>query len=152
MNLFRATAADVPRMMGCARDCCAEHGPERMAGLLDETHYQAAWEKLLMSGAGMMFLFEDEMGNIVGGVGAVKYVDMLTGKWRASQVFLYIRPEHRGRLALPRLIKAYEQWAVDNHCESITTTVHGGMPVIAGAVFERLGFRELETVFVKENL
>lgn len=59
----------------------------------------------------------------------------------ASDLILYVDPEHRGSSAAPRLIKAYEQWARGVGVKEIQLGVSTGVqPERTLRLFEKLGF------------
>jgi GNAT superfamily N-acetyltransferase len=148
MNIFRATVADVPRMMQCAKDCCDEHGEEVLGGKFDAEGYEAAW-KALLAGDGVMFLVEDATGKIVGGIGGATGLVTLTGKKRALSLFWYMDKAHRSGLTAIRLLDRFEQWAKDSGCQQITMPINDGMSKSSGKVYERRGFTPIEVTYRK---
>jgi GNAT superfamily N-acetyltransferase len=147
--MFRATVDDVVRMMPCARLCCAEHGEERTGGPLNELHYEASWRKLIESNIGVMFLIEDDSQEVVAGIGGAKYQALLTGLSRCKQLFIYVRPDHRGKVSIRRLIRELEVWAVENQSDDILMPLLDSMPIASKEVYERMGYRPLETEYRK---
>jgi GNAT superfamily N-acetyltransferase len=149
MKLFKAKVEDVPRMMKCARLCCEEHGAEVVGGHLDAEHYQHTWENMIAGGTGVMFLYEDN-GKVVGGIGGAKYPALLSGKMRASQLFIYILPEYRGAmLSVRRLMKSLEIWAVENGCSDVVMPLLETMPRRTQSVYVRFGYKLMEMLYRK---
>lgn len=149
MNFFAAKSRDIPRIEECARECCAEHG-ENMVGVLDWEHYRKRWELLYLTNNGVMFLYEDATGRIIGGIGVAKYQEPLTGRWRACQVFVYVKPEYRGQLSFSRMIRSIELWAIENGCLEITMPLLDTMPEKTEDYYVRKGYWPLQTLYVKE--
>lgn len=68
----------------------------------------------------------------------------------SSDLILYVKPEHRGGTAAPRLIKAYEKWARENGVTEIQIGVSTGVQEERTArLFEKLGFGERAIYFRK---
>jgi GNAT superfamily N-acetyltransferase len=66
----------------------------------------------------------------------------MTGRLYASELFLWVEPEHRGSGV--RLIRRGEQWARDQGAEFM----HLVSPSRAvNALYERLGYTQVETEF-----
>ena len=149
MRMFRATADDVPRMIECAKLCCLEHGEAVLGGKLDAKHYEQTWCKLIESGIGVMFLVEDETGKIVGGIGGARYPTLLTGLERCTQLFVYVRPEYRGRISIRKLMRELEIWAVEIRAHDICMPLLKSMPGSTRDVYEKMGYTETETQFRK---
>jgi GNAT superfamily N-acetyltransferase len=136
-------------MMGCAISCCVEHGPERIGGVLNPRHYESCWRQLLTAGAGAMFLYEDN-GMVVGGIGGAKYPALLSGNTRVNQLFIYVLPEYRGKIPIRRLMICLEAWAAENDADDILMPLIETMPGATRSVYERLGYRFLESTFRKK--
>ena len=149
MKFFTATSSDIPRIEECARECCAEHG-KSMVGLLSWENYRQVWERLYARGDGIMFLYEDDAGKIIGGVGVAKYQEPLTAHLRAAQVFVYVKPEYRGKLSFRKLIHSIELWAIENKCQEITMPWLDTMPEKTEDYYKRMGYWPLQTLYVKE--
>lgn len=149
MNLFRANADDVHRIKECAIACCAEHGEERTGGPLDWQHYYETLVGLLADGRGAMWLYSDDDGKIVAGLCGARYIDPLTGLMRASRIFIYVLPTHRGTVNILRLFRLYEAWAREEGCQVVTMSVLDTMPPSTASVYERLGYVEQETIYLK---
>ncbi len=150
MRLFQATAEDVGRIEECATLCCLEHGEERTGGPFNWPHYRMAWETMIVNERAAMFLYEEPgSGDIVGGIGGIKYVNILTGKPRAAQVFLYVQPLFRGALSLSRLLNAFEMWAIEQRCHDVLATLLDTMPPKTRLFYEHKEYRDMETVLSK---
>jgi len=68
----------------------------------------------------------------------------------ASDLLVYVAPEHRGGSAFPRLFKAWESWArsqdVDEICLGIGTEVTAERTMV---LYERLGYRRAGYLMVR---
>lgn len=126
-----------------------EHGPERMGGVLNPSHYEGCWRQLLLAGAGAMFLYE-EGGLVIGGIGGAKYPALLSGKPRVNQLFIYVLPEYRGRVPVRRLLTSLEAWAVENGAADILMPLIETMPASTRSVYERMGYHLFESSFRKQ--
>ncbi len=144
MRLFQATVEDVPRIMECAREFC-----ELLQQKLDETHYQSVWQAALSVGSGVIFLLEDE-GNIVGGLGGIKFVEDLSGELYAVEKFWYLKPQFRGGSWAVRLLREFEVWAAIQHCHEVCMVhMERSMPEDLRAFYSRAGFVPFETFYRK---
>lgn len=137
MRLFQITVDDVERIRECATLCCLEHGDYKLGGPLNWEHYKKVWEGIIASGDGTIFAYEKEDGEFVGGLGCRHYPNIHTGKLRAAQIFMYLKPEHRGALSISRLVNAFENWAIEQKCHD-TILPH-----------EYRGYRPVQTLFTK---
>lgn len=148
MNLFRAQPVDVCRIKECAELCCAEHGEGRMGGQLNWGHYRDVLTNLVMSNHGAMWLYEDG-GKIVAGLCGAIHTDPLTGLPRATRVFVYALPEYRGRPCMLGLMLRFEVWAREQGCTTITQSLLDTMPEATKRVYEKMGYAEQETIYLK---
>lgn len=150
MKLIRATVEDVPRIEWCAKLCCGEHEEFRMSGGLNWSFYREFWEQQMKAGQGAMFLYENEDRMIVAGIGAMKYREALSGRWRAKQIFVYVQPDVRGKASFRRMMAAIENWAREQNCYDVVATCMESMPEKTETFYRRSGYRALETSFVKK--
>jgi GNAT superfamily N-acetyltransferase len=96
-----------------------------------------------------MFLIEDDLQEVVAGIGGATYPALLTGLDRCSQLFIYVRPDHRGKVSIRRLMRELEVWAVENKADDILMPLLDSMPIAAREVYERMGYRPLQTEYRK---
>lgn len=149
MRLFRAKPEDVPRIEECARMCCAEHGENAIGGHLNWDHYRSVLLGIIESGIGAMFLVEDENGKIVAGIAGAKYPAVLTGVMRTNQIFVYVQPEHRGKVSFRKLVGELEAWAVENSCRDIVMPLIDSMPMKTRDFYEHSGYNLMQTEYRK---
>ena len=84
-----------------------------------------------------------DVGGAVGGVMlALAYQHWCSSDIVASELALYVEPEHRGTLMAARLIKRYRQWAAEVGAKHITAGVSTGVHVEETArLYEAMGMR-----------
>lgn len=91
-----------------------------------------------------------------GGVLAGMFVGVLAERWFndewfATDLTVYVRPERRGSTAFPRLLKAFEAWALErgmtNAAIGISTEIDGARAV---ATYEKAGYRLAGYTMVKD--
>lgn len=144
-RIVQGALKDVSRIMDCAREMTGNI-PDCP---LNEAHYTQQWRRLLLSGAGAMFLLEDG-GEVVGGIGGICHPDLLTDRLVAAEMFWYVKPAHRGGTWAVRLLKAYEAWAKSQGCYSLSIghTAHL-MPERLKEFYLRRGYTPNETNYRK---
>tara|TARA_B100001250_G_scaffold380115_1_gene371309 strand:- start:57 stop:527 length:471 start_codon:yes stop_codon:yes gene_type:complete len=68
----------------------------------------------------------------------------------ATDLILYVLPEHRGSTIAIRILKEYEKWAISQNVDEISLGISTGINVErTGQFYERLGYRRESVVFVK---
>ena len=67
----------------------------------------------------------------------------------ARELFLYIKPEFRGQHAGVAMIQMAEDWARSKGMQSIIIGNHPLSPPHVGETYERHGYREAQTDFIK---
>lgn len=146
MRIVRATIEDLPRILECAREFTSI-----IPGCpLDEAHYVATWREFLLSGAGAIFLIEND-GEVVGGIGGVSHPDLLTGRKIAIELFWYVKEKFRGGLHSIRLLFEFEAWAKQVECTQVNMIhMECSMPSEMKSIYERQGYELFETVYRKE--
>lgn len=139
----RATEADIPRIMECAREFCIQ-----LVWPLNESHYQDTWRGFLQSGQGCIFLLVNDDGQVAGGIGGIKRQELLSGDWMAVELFWYVRPEFRRGMWPIKLLRAFEQWAVASQCKHISMiAMRNSMPEKMEDFYLRYGYEVIETVY-----
>ncbi len=123
---------------------------------LNEAHYRGVWEHLLASGDGVMFLMQEqgffaEERKIVGGIGGVRRQDLLTGEWKAIELFWYVSPEFRKSLSSVRLLDHFEKWAVAAGCKRVAMIhMELSMPAELKEFYGKRNYRLIESHYEKE--
>lgn len=85
---------------------------------------------------------------LVGTLGAVMCPDPCDGDLVAQEMFWYVLPEHRGFGM--RLLKGYERMARERGAKRISMVHLHAINENLGAIYERGGYRKLETQYMKE--
>lgn len=96
-----------------------------------------------------MFVAQPENDLLVG-VLAVQASDTFFSLDRAArELFLYIKPEYRGQHAGVAMIQMAEDWARSKGLQSIVIGNHPLSPPHVAETYERHGYREAQTDFIK---
>lgn len=119
--------ADITRLMELAKQMHAES--PRFSQLRFNEIKACQFILAMMHPEHFFFKVVERHGQIVGGMAA-----MLTPQWfsddlTASDIVLFIAPEHRGGMAAARLIKAYKEWAKQSGAVLISLGVSTGVMV-----------------------
>lgn len=138
---------DVPLMLPLARNFFVE---AQLPGVLKPEVFESNWRKFLASGIGVVIgLFHE--ATLCGVIGGLTVPDLCTGDTTTCETFWYVNQEQRrGGMSL-RLLREFEVEAVKRGSKKVTL-VHLAGENAEGLkkVYERLGFRALETHYVKE--
>lgn len=84
---------------------------------------------------------------LVGFIGLAALPHPLSGELYADEQVWWVEPEHRHGLIGPRLMQAAEAWARQQGCRSVKMVAPHGSSV--GEYYSRMGYRPVETAFVK---
>ena len=145
MTVFMAGIDDLPGLKDCAEEFYASSKFLRGFNL---EMFVKVWTGLIESGSGVIFGLRDK-GVIVGAIGGLVFPDLYSGVLRATEMFWFVRGESRGDGL--RLFHALEDWAKMRQCTQIVMVhLSDSMPDRLKGIYERLGFIEMETHFVKE--
>lgn len=69
----------------------------------------------------------------------------------ASELFLWVRKEHRKSRIAVRLVKAFEQWASWAGCHSTSLSFYRHKDELdLDKLYTKLGYRSVETTYIKE--
>ena len=117
-------------------------------GQLDESSWVGMWRDILTADVGVIFVASDDVQPI-GAIGGIVHKDPTTGRMTASEMFWFVQPESRGIGVT--LYRSFEEWARQRHCVDIRMVhLSDSMPVKIKAFYEAIGYREVETHYVKE--
>ena len=96
-----------------------------------------------------LVMVAEHEGEIVGGLGALKFPMFFSSVHAAMELFWYVAPERRGSRDAVRMLRVLEQWARTVGCKVLTMIAIAidGSP--AADLYKREGFAPLETHFVK---
>jgi len=109
-----------------------------------------SWTGFLEAGLGVIFAWRID-GEIVGGIGGLRFPDPNNGDLTATELFWFITKEHRGGPAATKLLRQFEAWAVESGCKrasmvNLENEGSKGLPQF----YARMGYRPLETQYIKE--
>lgn len=119
---------------------------------VDLQYANDTYKDLIGRGVGQVFLlFDDETGELAGGLGCIKAPDLHSGEMMAIETFWYVRPECRARMMGMDLLFAFEQWAKDEGCKRIAM-IHlaDSSPDRLERLYRSLGYQLAEKHYVKE--
>lgn len=141
------TVSEVPRLVDLGVKFFAE---SKLPGKFNSQHFMNVWSQGIANGAGAVFISE-QGGEFVAVIGGVTYKDPNTGDTMAAETFWFVREDFRGGTVAMRLMHAYEHWAMSKGAKVIFMTLLNHLtPVELRSVYERCGYREIETHFMKE--
>jgi GNAT superfamily N-acetyltransferase len=139
------TAEQLPALARLGPDFYRESG---LPGRFVPEIFVAKWTAFLGLGVGFILgLFQGD--EIMGGFGAIVSDDFNDGATVASECFWFVKPEARGRGF--ELLLAYEQEARRRgavRCSMIH--LRGLQPERLGQLYEKRGYRAVETAYMKE--
>jgi hypothetical protein len=121
----------------------------RIPGKFNVETFLNNWQAIIRLGFGALWKFEDE-GRIFGMLGGLISPDLCDGTVTANEAFWFVRKQNRGSLGGIRLLDTFERWATEVGARRIIMThLHKSMPEKLKALFERRGYEELETNYMK---
>jgi GNAT superfamily N-acetyltransferase len=137
----KATIEDLPGLI----PLCLAFARESENIRLDPNAWLNTWTQLISGEIGVIFILDDNHGFI----GGLKYPDPNTGELTATEMFWYVDKPRRGKGLT--LLKKFEQWAQDQGCKNaIMVHLTDIMPSALKRIYQRKGYREIETHFFKE--
>lgn len=139
------TIEDLPAMAAMGPDFYRESG---LPGSFIPEVFISKWTAFINMGVGFILgLFRD--GKLSGGFGAIVSDDFNDGAIVANECFWFVSPEARGRGF--ELLLAYEEEARKRgavRCSMIH--LNSLQPNRLGELYERRGYRAIETAYMKE--
>lgn len=114
---------------------------------VDSAYAAESHWKLIESGIGRIFMLMHD-GELIGGLGAVKFPDLNNGEMTAVECFWLVDPAHRGGGL--KLLDAYEKWYESEGC-SKGALIHlmDSFPESLEKVYIRRGYQLIEKHFVR---
>lgn len=83
-------------------------------------------------------------GEVVGAMFGWVHEFWFSGERCASDLVLFVHPEHRGTMAAARLINGFVEWAADRGAREVNINITSGVYVErTGKLYERLGFEHV---------
>lgn len=124
------------------------HTEGNLPGCFNPLVFVRTWRTFLSAGVAEVFIIETD-GVITGMLGAMIYPDPNDGALVATEMFWYVAPEARG--AGLRLLRDFEAWATDRGAARlIMVHLHDLMPEALAKLYQRRGYRPVETHYIKE--
>lgn len=122
----------------------------KLPGSFRPEFFRKTWGLIFKMGMGAIWKLEID-GKLAGGFGGMIHPDMNDGELVAQEAFWYVIKEHRGGMQGVRLKHAFEDWAAMKGAKRILMThLKCSMPEKLKAFYERQGYREMETTYVKD--
>lgn len=145
-------ADEIVGLRGLGRAFFAEG---RLPGAFRYPVFADSWRRLLGSGLGAIFAYwpeGDQYGEEpAGALGAAVYPDPNDGELVATEFFWFVMPDRRGGPAALRLLRAYETWAQSVGARRLIMVHLAALRADdLKRVYERMGYREVETHYIKE--
>lgn len=139
---------EVIKLVPCAR---LFHDEAKIPGVFNADSFIGQILALFDSGKWFAFCLFDDNDNAVAGIAGLIYPEVTTGDMTCMEMFWFVRPDHRVGTASLRLLKEYEAQAAAMGAKRIMMTRITGMnDGTLNALFERKGYREFETTYLKE--
>jgi GNAT superfamily N-acetyltransferase len=99
-------------------------------------------EDLLTTG---LLLIAEQDDQPIGMLAAILFEHPFSGARTVSEIGWWVEPEYRGGLTGPQMLRRAEQWAHQQHAQSMLMIAPAGSTV--GRLYQRRGYDELETTF-----
>jgi len=133
-------------------DLCEEfHGFSYQRSVPFDWDIMVEWVSDRIDDDGSLVLGAWSGSDLVGCVIGLTFVPPYSERVVAGDFIWYVRPEHRGGMVGVRLMKMFENWAVDAGAAQILTGATSGIKSERGAaLLERLGFVPTGTSVYKD--
>ena len=119
---------------------------------VDLDYSDKTYRDLIGRGVGQIFLlFDDDTGDLVGGLGCIKAPDLHSGDMIAIETFWYVLPQCRNKMLGMELLFTFEQWAKEEGCTKVAM-IHlaDSAPESLEKLYLTMGYRLLEKHYIKE--
>ena len=150
-EIRHARPADVDRLLAMGRSLHAE-SPRYRRVAWDEERARAITEAMAADPESGLFVAEASGGMLVGMIAGFVVPHWFSRSTFASDLTVYVDPEHRGRVVFLRLVGTFEQWARAQGAIEIllgvSTDIHPEQTV---RVYERLGYKMSSFALMKET-
>ena len=137
-------------MMALARQM---HAESRYAHLNYDDAKVFALGNVALTEPSMCIFVAEERGAIVGMLVAFVQEYYFGNDLQSADIMFYVHPDHRGGSSAVKLVKRYEQWALERGVkpDSISIGVSAGITdQRAGSFLEHMGYKNVATLYVKE--
>lgn len=149
-EIVRLKAGEVHQCSDGGRAFFAEGN---LPGGFDPDVFTRTFDNLIWSGRGIVlasYRLSEHNRTISGALGGVLAPSPFNGKLMAVEMFWFVIEEYRGSADGIRLLKAFEQWAVEQRAEMISM-IHllALQPEKLGKLYQRMGYHPVETNYIK---
>ena len=143
-----ATERDVPAVT----DLCQEfHGLSYQRSVPFDWDVMGDWVSDRVSDSGSLVAGAWSGSDLVGSVIGLTFVPPYSNRVVAGDYIWYVKPEYRGGMTGVRLMRMFENWALDVGAVQILTGATSGIKIERGAaLLERLGFVPSGTTLYKD--
>jgi len=143
-----ATERDVPAVT----DLCQEfHGVSYQKTVPFDWDKMGDWVSDRVSDSGSLVAGAWSGSDLVGSVIGLTFVPPYTNRVVAGDYIWYVKPKYRGGMVGVRLLRMFENWALDAGVVQILTGATSGIKSERGAaLLERLGFVPTGTALYKD--
>ncbi len=148
MNYRPATIEDWPFVQKYARQFFDLSGWKRVLGQdADCTH---GLDRLI-GAPNVFFMVATDGDRVVGGIGVVvAHSQTVQDKLLAQELFWYVDEDYRQTRVAVQLYRSAERWAKEVGAVAITMALlEGSMPETVASMYERMGYEQVERIFVK---
>jgi hypothetical protein len=121
----------------------------RQAGQFDGNHFLAYMNFLLANGHAAMWVSMEGI-QIVGGIAGLVSKSLFNSKYTATEVFWYIRPEHRCGPRGIRIFRTFEDWAIKSMGATRIISGHVGHDNPMREMYMAMGYRPYESQYIRE--
>ena len=105
--------------------------------------------KSLLSNDNAMLVVIEKDGQIVGGMAAMVFEEWYSNEKLATDICIFILPEHRGTSAAFELIEHYKSWAKERKAKYSLLSISTGINVErTQGLYEKLGAKRIGPVMV----
>lgn len=148
----RATPSDIPAILSMARDMAAESPRYCTMRFNEEKLNSLALSIIRLNSVPGGVIVADQGGALVGMLAFHVGAHFFADNSFASDLVMYIRPEHRRTTIFPRMVIEFERWAdeygVEEKMLGVSAEVDSERTVV---VLERMGYRRCAVGTVKGN-
>jgi len=153
MKIVKGTLADLDAVRMIALQWKATCNNKTMGmDIVDDTYMADVANLVKGVDRDLLLLTKEDDGEIVGYMGIVMFNSPLGSNKVASEHFWYVSEEHRGKGSM-RLIQAAREWAKEKGCSHLmmtASTLASDLHDRVCMLYERIGFKKFETVYVQE--
>lgn len=153
MSKIQVFDGDISRLVQVAESWASECNGEEMGIDIDVAVFLEKLAEFARGPDSELFVIEND--EIVFGILGMEIFDSPVGKQRiCNEHFWYVIPEYRGASSI-RLLRHGMKWAKEKGCSHImlnASRLASNLHDEVCRLYERIGFKEFETVYVKKIL